>query len=98
MKRKVGTYERKDWPSINDNGNVLTDVESIGELLNKFFVSVFSREQGDGDRYVERNEDGQADVGEGISVLIIEGMVREYFQPSWVRIKRWERMEWALLL
>ena len=38
----------------DDSGNVLSDVQSMGELLNKFFASVFSREQGGGDGNVER--------------------------------------------
>ena len=62
---------------------MLTDVESMGELLNRFFVSVFSKEQGGRDRNVEESEDDQAELGsgsgEGISVLIMEMMVREHF-------------------
>ena len=81
VKSKVGTKE-KIGPLKDDNGNVLTDVESLGELLNKFFVSVFLRELGRGNRNVERSEDDQAEVGgddgEGISVLITEVMVREH--------------------
>ena len=54
----------------------------MGELLNRFCASVFSKEQGSGDRNVEENEDDQAEVGsgggEGISVLITEVMVREH--------------------
>ena len=80
VKSKVGTKE-KIGPIKDDNGNVLTDVESMGKLLNKFFASVFSREQGGGDRNVERSESDQAEVGdsdgEGISVLITEVMVRD---------------------
>ena len=56
------------------NGNVLTDVESMGELLNRFFASVFSKEQSGGEGDVEGSEDDKAEVGggggEGISVLI----------------------------
>jgi ribonuclease P/MRP protein subunit RPP40 len=61
---------------------VLSDVQSMGELLNKFFASVFSREQGGGDGNVERGEDDQAGDGggdgEGLSVLITEVMVRKH--------------------
>ena len=81
MKSKVGTKE-KIGPLKDDKGNVLTDVESMGELLNRFFASVFSKEQGGGDRNVEESEDDRAEVGngggEGISVLITEVMVREH--------------------
>ena len=82
MKSQVGTKE-KIGPLKDDSGNVLTDVESMGELLNRFFASVFSKEQGGGDSNVNRrSEDGQAGVdggdGEGISVLITEAMVREH--------------------
>ena len=82
MKSKVGTRE-KIGPLKDESGNVLTDVESMGELLNRFFVSVFSKEQGGGDRNVDqRSEDDQAEVGggggEGISLLITEVMVREH--------------------
>ena len=80
VKSKVGTKE-KIGPLKDDNGDVLTDVGSMGELLNRFFASVFSKEQGGGDRNVEESEDDQAEVGsgggEGISVLITEMMVRE---------------------
>jgi len=72
MKSKVGIKE-KIGPLKDDKCNELTDVESMGELLNlnKFFVldlSVFSREQGGGDRNVERGEDDQAKVG-GLVVM-----------------------------
>ena len=81
VKSKVGTKE-KIGPLKDDNGNVLTDVESMGGLLNRFFASVFLREQGGGDKNVEESEDDQAEVGsgggEGISVLITEMMVREH--------------------
>ena len=82
VKSKVGTKE-KISPLKDDSGNVLTDVESMGELLNRFFASVFLKEQGGGDSNVNRrSEDGQAGVGggdgEGISVLITEVMVREH--------------------
>ena len=82
VKSKVGTKE-KIGPLKDDSGNVLTDVESMGELLNRFFASVLSKEQGGGDRNVNRtSEDGQAGVGggdgEGISVLITEVIVREH--------------------
>ena len=80
VKSKVGSKE-KIGPLKDDNGNVLTDVESMGELLNRFFASVFSKEQDSGDRNVEESEDDQAEVGsgggEGISILITEMMVRE---------------------
>ena len=36
----------------------------MGELLNRFFASVFSKEQGHGDRNVARGEDDQAGVVE----------------------------------
>ena len=62
VKSKVGTKE-KIGPLKDYSGNVLTDVESMGELLNRFFVSVFSKEQGGGDRNVEESEDDQAEVG-----------------------------------
>ena len=64
VKSKVGTKE-KIGPLKDDNGNVLTDVESMGELLNRFFASVFSREQGGGDINVEESEDDQAEMGSG---------------------------------
>ena len=61
---------------------MLTDVVSMGELLNRFFASVFSREQASGEGNVEESEDDQAEVdsggGEGISVLITKVMVREH--------------------
>ena len=81
MKSKVGTKE-KIGPLKDDNGNVLTDVESMGELLNRFFSSVFLREQGGGNINVEESKDDQAETGsgggEGISVLITEMMVRDH--------------------
>ena len=56
--------------------NVLTETGSMGELLNRFFASVYSKEQGHGDRNVARGEDDQAGVGggggEGISVVITD--------------------------
>ena len=81
MKSKVGTRE-KIGPLKDDSGNVLTEAGSMGELLNRFFASVFSKEQGHGDRNVARGEDDQAGLGggggEGISVVITEVMVREH--------------------
>ena len=81
VKSKVGTRE-KIGPLKDDSGNVLTEAGSMGELLNRFFASVFSKEQGHGDRNVARGEDDQAGVGggggEGISVVITEVMVREH--------------------
>ena len=59
VKNKVGSKE-KIGPLKDDNGDVLTDVESMGELLNRFFASVFSKEQGGGDRNVEEREDDQS--------------------------------------
>ena len=44
---------------------MLIDVESMGELLNRFFASVFSREQGGGDRNVEESEDDHSGVDSG---------------------------------
>ena len=64
VKSKVGTKE-KIGSLKDDNGNVLTDVESMGELLNRFFASVFSKEQGGGDENVKESEDDQAEVGSG---------------------------------
>ena len=49
VKNKVGTRE-KIGPLKDDSGNVLTEAGSMGELLNRFFASVFSKEQGHGDR------------------------------------------------
>ena len=79
VKSKVGTRE-KIGQLKDDSGNALTEAESMGELLNEFFASVFSKEQGHGDRNVARGEDDQAEVGggEGISVVIMEVMVREH--------------------
>ena len=75
VKSRVGTKERTGQLK-DDNGTVLTDVENMGELLNRFVVSVFSKEQGGGDGNVEESEYDQADVGsgggEGTSVLITE--------------------------
>ena len=69
----------------------------MGELLNRFFPSVFSKEQGRGDRNVARGEDDQAGVGggggEGISVVITEVMVREHLARL-VRTRDQERMAW----
>ena len=45
VKSKVGTKE-KIGPLKDDNRNVLTDVESMGELLNSFFASAFSNLEG----------------------------------------------------
>ena len=59
MKSKVGT-EEKIGPLRDDKGNVLIDVESMGELLNRFFASVFSKEHGGGDGNVGESEDDQA--------------------------------------
>ena len=80
VESKLGTRE-KIGPLKDDSGNVLTEAESMGELLNRFLASVFSKEQGHGKRNVARGEDDQAEVGgggEGISVVITEVMVREH--------------------
>ena len=83
MSTQIYGTKEKIGPLKDDSGNVLTDVESMGELLNRFFASVFSKEQGGGDRNVNRrSEDGQAGTGggdgEGVGVLITDVMVREH--------------------
>ena len=62
---------------------------------------MFSSEQGDGEGNVEESEDDQAEVGSGGGEdrdQCIDYGSDGGIQQVWVKISRWEHMEWALLL